>query len=506
MLRMKYILALVLVALCAAVMAVPAMAVAGDDVYIDPDETDLPSGDMVVGEEYDDADITIENTGINDWVGDGTLTGYSLWSMEGPTDAAVLTDRWGMDGVAVEDGEEIPVDDDGDPGEYDFEWVPVAPSLLTMVYDDAIAATEAAVVDTLECGWMMSDGSDVFGNEKESSDVSIIAFEDVPSTHWAFAQIQQCSATVTEAEDFIVQGYGGGTYWPSWSVTRAQMAVFIARAAAYTDDDPAEPSFEDVNEDYWAYEEIEQCVTNGVVQGYADYFGAGLDAYLPLVAVDRAQMAVYVGRAVAGTTTGLYADAFDDVDGDFWAADWIQECVDLEIVQGYGDGTYLPDLNVSRAQMAVFIWRGLVRDRESDVVLGMGVVDPTAHAFVVPSGGEGTADEFDAGSLTYYGWSEADLEPGAVVYLVLDGVRVGAGDVDFRVYHEEADVEVDDDTATVALVNQTANAEAAGGNCYYVVSYQVPTAIVDAYEYVVEITLPQGGVLDDDQDLEFEIE
>jgi len=567
MLRMKCILTLALFALCVTVMAVPAMAVAGDDVAYVEDDTDLPT-EMVGGSEYD-AMVTIENTGTNPWIGDGELTGYSLWSMEGPTDALTLIDRWGIDGVAVEEDGVIAVEDNEDTedeieNQYAFEMTLLAPPWITLAYDNSIGPTEPPVADSFECGWMMSVGSAVFGNDKATADVVLAPFTDVASTgygddkdepYWAFAQIAQCAATATKSSNFIVQGYGNDTYQPSWVVTRGQMAVFVARAAGYTDDPPVvivddeevpDPSFRDVGADYWAYEEIERCVTNDVVKGYADYFGVddpltpeveGGDAYLPTAVVDRAQMAVYIQRAAELLTTaydGAFEDIVDEDSAGWWAADSIQACVDAEIVQGYPypdpedeDATiylYRPDGKVTRAQMAVFVWRALVARVGSDVVLaGPGALDPTMHDFVDPGADEATA-VFNPGSLSsdYYGWTEADLAddeadryipgPGAVVYIVLDGVRVGAGDVEFRIYHMEYDEDADEDVevedyaaASQAVTNQTVATQDNDGNCYVVVTYQVPAApgaytsdedSGDAEDYFVEITLPQGAVFE----------
>ncbi len=53
--------------------------------------------------------------------------------------------------------------------------------------------------------------------------VQVCTFKDVPSTNWAWAQIEACVAAG------IVQGYADGSYGPGDAVTRAQMAVFISR-------------------------------------------------------------------------------------------------------------------------------------------------------------------------------------------------------------------------------------------------------------------------------------
>ena len=321
-------------------------------------------------------------------------------------------------------------------------------------------------------------------SEPVANDGSSATFPDVDTDYWAWGQIEELNAALTSYSDFIVEGYGDGSYQPSWQVTRGQMAVFIARAAGWPTA-AVTPSFEDVDEDHWAFEEVELCVLNGVVKGYPDYFGDGLDAYLPTVIVDRAQMAVYIGRAAFGTTSTFYSDAFDDVDGGFWAADWIQECVNNYVVQGYDTDppTYKPDVKVTRSQMAVFVWRGLV----GDVILGgPGVTD---EADLTPTA-EGDAQLILADTITpTAGPSEVALAAGAVVYVALDGVAVPDGNIVFDIGGEEGD--------TVAVTNAAARAlvDGAGGVPYLVAAYQI-TAGIASGDYDVTITLPNGAVLD----------
>jgi len=117
-------------------------------------------------------------------------------------------------------------------------------------------------------------------------------FPDVPTDHWAYAYIEYAAA------NNVVQGYPEGDYKPDKSVTRDQMAVYIARAmvapttsvlADYVPSDPR--NFPDALSDYWAYTYIEYCVEQGVVGGYSE------GDYKPTVVVTRDQMAVYVARA-----------------------------------------------------------------------------------------------------------------------------------------------------------------------------------------------------------------
>ena len=118
-------------------------------------------------------------------------------------------------------------------------------------------------------------------------------FPDVPTGNWALKYVEYA------ADEAVVTGYDDGEYHPEYQVNRAQMAVYVARSmvapsgeAALADYVPADPrNFPDVPSDFWAYKHIEDCVENGVVNGYGD----GL--YHPEIIVTRDQMAAYIARA-----------------------------------------------------------------------------------------------------------------------------------------------------------------------------------------------------------------
>jgi hypothetical protein len=122
---------------------------------------------------------------------------------------------------------------------------------------------------------------------------STATFTDVPTSYWAFKYVEYA------ASHGIVVGYGDGTYAPTVSVDRGQMAVYVARSmvrplgdtgmAGYVP--PTTPTFTDVGTDYWSYAYVEYLSAQGTVSGYVD------GTYRPAVAVTRDQMAVYVQRA-----------------------------------------------------------------------------------------------------------------------------------------------------------------------------------------------------------------
>jgi len=182
--------------------------------------------------------------------------------------------------------------------------------------------------------------------------LAFVDFIDVLPSYWAFAHIRACFYAG------IVGGYWDGTYRPGQAVTRDQMAVFVSRALAGGDalvpSGPATATFPDVATSYWAFRYIEYCYAQGVVTGY-------WDGYHPEDEVNRAQMAVYVARAMVGGDENVPDDPdgtsfFPDVLGDHWAYKYIEYCHDHGVVAGYWDG-YHPDEVVNRAQMAVYVQR-----------------------------------------------------------------------------------------------------------------------------------------------------
>jgi len=180
-----------------------------------------------------------------------------------------------------------------------------------------------------------------------------ISFADVTPDDFGFLEIEAVAAAG------IAFGFADDTYRPSLVVTRDQMAVFVARALAGGDANvpagPVRPSFPDVPRTYWAFKYIEFAKARGVVGGFPD------GTYQPLLQVDRAQMAVFIARAVAGSDAavppGPPTPTFPDVPTTFWAYKHIEFCRAQRIVFGFPDGLYHPEVVVTRDQMAVFIAR-----------------------------------------------------------------------------------------------------------------------------------------------------
>jgi len=83
-------------------------------------------------------------------------------------------------------------------------------------------------------------------------------------------------------------------------------------------------------------------------------------AYCPDQAVTRAQMAVFLERGMNGPSYSPPAAAgtvFADVTAAYWAAAWIEKLAADRVTAGCGSGNYCPEAEVTRAQMAIFLLR-----------------------------------------------------------------------------------------------------------------------------------------------------
>ena len=81
--------------------------------------------------------------------------------------------------------------------------------------------------------------------------------------------------------------------------------------------------------------------------------------YCPDGSVTRAQMAVFLERGIHGSSYVPPAPTglFDDVPVDNWAAKWVEGLYNDGITGGCGGNNYCPGADVTRAQMAVFLLR-----------------------------------------------------------------------------------------------------------------------------------------------------
>jgi putative cofactor-binding repeat protein len=186
--------------------------------------------------------------------------------------------------------------------------------------------------------------------------VCCIIFTDVPYDYWAGDFIEKIAC------NGITVGCGNDNFCPEDSVSRAQMAVFLLRVlgeppAATCTGMFGDVSIATVGEAFCKY--IEQFATLGITSGCS----AG--NYCPDDPVTRAQMAVFITKALGETTATTCEGTFNDVNewtgGNPAFCKFIEKFSTLGITAGCGNGNYCPDDLVSRAQMAVFLTNGFLQ-------------------------------------------------------------------------------------------------------------------------------------------------
>jgi len=458
--KMKYVWAAVLVALC---VSLSGAALAADGWTVTAQ--DLPTAiewDASVA-----ASVDADNTGDTDW----TEPEFELVSVDGPTTTAVPVNRWGLESVPVE-GVTVAPD-----GSYLFEFDVVGPPITTMLYATPLTPTTVAAWDTLDCNWILAD-SDMLITTDIAPTATVVGrfFDCQPGTDGAWARfwVEECAGRVP----LIVAGFGGNDYRPTLTVTRDQMAVYMARAlnlptAAYEGIFPA-----DVLVSQWAWPWIEALQRAGIVQGFdATHYGPGLT-------VNRDAMAVYVARGMEGgivVPSGPATATFDDVPVGFWAYDEIEYCVTYHVVAGYTPTSYMPAWPVTRDQMTVFVYRGFIMPTGTAVLLG----GPAITAV-------------DPGAASYDGWTSSasgpDDDPG-YAYVILDAARLDTDMADLDVTFELIGPESPTPTATATLdaVDIQAAIDAvdtSGGVPYLTISWDIPAGLATG-DYTLVVTI--GG-------------
>ena len=181
-------------------------------------------------------------------------------------------------------------------------------------------------------------------------------FVDVPFTYWAAGWVERLY------DSGITNGCAldPPRYCPEQPVRRAQMAVLLGRAlhgASYVPPPASGSLFADVPASYWAAGWIEQLSADGLTNGCL----TSPLRYCPEGTLTRAEMAVFLVRAVHGSTftpppaTGI----FSDVQTGYWAAAWIEQLYRDGLTTGCATAPlrYCPEGSLTRAQTAVFLGR-----------------------------------------------------------------------------------------------------------------------------------------------------
>jgi len=107
--------------------------------------------------------------------------------------------------------------------------------------------------------------------------------------------------------------------------------------------------FKDIMPSHWAYSYILDLARQGIIKGYAD------DTFRPSATVTRAEFAKMICLAMGWPLDGASRESFSDVAKSSWTYSYVETARAHGAISGYPDGTFKPNKNVTRAEIAKII-------------------------------------------------------------------------------------------------------------------------------------------------------
>ena len=167
----------------------------------------------------------------------------------------------------------------------------------------------------------------------------------------------------TQDHDAYLLGYEDGTVRPEGSITRAEVATIFFRLLTDESRDKfwsQTNDYTDVPADAWYNSAVSTLSNAGILDGYED------GTFRPDGNITRAEFATITARFLEASYDG--GNRFPDIDG-HWAAEYINEDANAGIVDGYEDGTFRPQQNITRAEAVTMVNRTVDRHPDADHLL-----------------------------------------------------------------------------------------------------------------------------------------
>jgi plastocyanin len=203
-----------------------------------------------------------------------------------------------------------------------------------------------------------STGGTVTASEKRAAAGTEVVLTVTPDTGKTVATV-----TVTDKNGKAVEVTANedGTYSFTMPASKATVKATFQDEATEEPETPTEPetpeepgdttpTFTDVDKNQWYNEAIEYVVSKGVMEGNSN------GTFTPNKDLTRAALAQILYNA-AGKPEVTVEDTFTDVAADKWYATAITWAAQNGVVEGYDDGTFKPDKEISRQDLAVMLWR-----------------------------------------------------------------------------------------------------------------------------------------------------
>ena len=168
-------------------------------------------------------------------------------------------------------------------------------------------------------------------------------FDDVRNGDWYFDQV------IFVHNSNLFAGTSDTTFSPGTTMTRAMMVQVLYNL----EDSPASssPGFSDVPSSQWYYKAVGWAAENKIVTG------VGSNSFAPTKAITREEMAVILHKYSIYKDSSLTYQRDSKIFSDqskisSWASNAVNTMYRAEILSGYNDGSFRPDGNATRAEVA----------------------------------------------------------------------------------------------------------------------------------------------------------
>ncbi len=182
----------------------------------------------------------------------------------------------------------------------------------------------------------------VLARERPAANFADVSAADYP---WA---AQEISYLATKG---IVNGVGANNFHPGKKLSRAEMTAMLVRALPDSDEVETIPVFTDVQQQSWYADYVQRAAAAGLVRGMCP------DIFAPEQEVTREQLAVIVARILPEDEAKKDLSFKDRAQTSPWALEAVSQAVSTEVLRGFPDDTFRPRETVSRAEMAVLLYR-----------------------------------------------------------------------------------------------------------------------------------------------------
>jgi len=171
-------------------------------------------------------------------------------------------------------------------------------------------------------------------------------FSDVPTSFWGYSAIDSLVAKG------ILQGTSRDSFEPNSQVTRAEFITMLVRGLGLKD--KADLAFSDIKHGDWYADSIALAMQAGIVKG------SGNNLFNPNANITREEMVTMLMRAYVfadGKLPAVTHKTFKDQEQvSQWAVAFVNEALELGLINGRSQGTFQPQGISSRAEGAQVIY------------------------------------------------------------------------------------------------------------------------------------------------------